>query len=436
MSLKRQREADGPPPVCTLVMTEAEADAAMSGRGNRIFELYQGQQLCDATVKVGGLTKRVSRLMLSAASPFFAAAFSSQMREGSERTVHIADDVSEQCVEALLRYAHGGGMAPLHVDECELENLARAADRFGFADVLPVTARGLCRTLSLSNVMSRFVLSEQLHLATLTRACVDMIGSCFDSLAPSLPELSHGCLVLLLDHDPMPPALSEVRLYQTLLEWLDRDPPRREELFAPLLKHIRLPHLGSAYLTTNLLYAPRVLASASAQEQVREAVVFLSASVKDRQSMASPTTARRRHGVEIVESDQIEVSGRTLLCGPQSFRALPDDADPLGEMEQQSQEAFIVPSGWQVVCASDPDFKLVRTRIIAAYTWSTHAMFVRRSPGHGFAAFCAKGFESPAPGEEYDGYDEEEDGTIIQLEAPESYRLTSSAYRLLIRKSA
>lgn len=74
----------------------------------KMEDFGQKKQLCDVILNAG--SKRISahRLVLSSASDYFAAMFTSNVREATQEEIHLKD-VDPEALAALINYTYTGG---------------------------------------------------------------------------------------------------------------------------------------------------------------------------------------------------------------------------------------------------------------------------------------------------------------------------------------
>ena len=231
-------------------MPDSGLRTLVDNRGTLALKFFESSELCDGTVVIGDRTFPISRMMLAAASPFFAGALASTFREGANKTITLDPTLAKSSVEALIRFAHGGASEALRVPADQLENLVVAADQLGFTNVLrartlppcppdaartsavptprlharsppfyllwspplalaltphtpaALAAERLRQTLVPANTIERLILAERHSLPTLARGCIEVVGQHYLQMRQAIASLSQGCLELLLRHEP------------------------------------------------------------------------------------------------------------------------------------------------------------------------------------------------------------------------------------------
>ena len=238
-----------------------------------IFPMYESGELCDGTVHLDGVDYPVSRMALSAASPFFKAAFAGGFSEASGASVTIDPSLSRDCVEALLRYAHHfSGSVDVH-----LSAFVVAADQLGFASILQHASTRLALTMSEGNFFARLILAQRYGLSRVLDAGARLLSEHADALCRSVEfvTLSRDTLASLLSHEELR-APRELPLYEGLLAWRAHDESRAFAPFESLLELIRLSELGLPYLINHVVHADAIrFGTHRVRELVQQAITYL-----------------------------------------------------------------------------------------------------------------------------------------------------------------
>jgi hypothetical protein len=143
----------------------------------------------------------------------------------------------------------------------------------------------------------RLGLAGRYDLDALAEAALQTIDAHFAEVAASdaFRQLPVEAVTRLLKGDGMD--TEEAALYEAVLAWVAHDASRAAD-FDSLLELVRLPDLGMAYLVSNVMHAAPILASARAQQLVREAVLWLTVP-EQRDALASPRTVSRRQHIDV-----------------------------------------------------------------------------------------------------------------------------------------
>ena len=245
-------------------------------------------------------------MVLASASPFFKAAFSGTMREGVQQAVALDASLSATAVEALLKFAHAPG--PITVPEDEVEDLLAAADILSIADAVPLIASQLGTSVTRESCLVRLGLAGRYDLDALAKAALKTIDKHFaDVRRPRRSSAARGGIDTPAQGRRH--GKQETAFYEALLAWIAHDASRAAD-FDSLLELVRLPDLGTAYLVANVMHAKTTMASARAQQLVREAVLWLTVP-EQRDALASPRTEPRRKYLD-VRFDTVAPSGVRL----------------------------------------------------------------------------------------------------------------------------
>ncbi len=392
--------------------------------------LYDAGELLDGEVLHKGTTHPVSCLALAAASSFCKAAFCRWQTPGANPRVSLDDAHSSACVAALLRYAHTG---TLTVPDSEAEGLLVAADQLGFPGLVPVAAKHLAKTLSPATCLSRLALATRHSADALGEAAIKLAGEHWAAVAssPAFLALDRDALALLLGSDHL--VAKETEVYEALLAWHGANGGD----FAPLLELIRLSELGLTYLIKNVIHAAVVKASPHAETLVQEAALYLGAAPAERAALASARTRPRVGKGMITADDPVRVEGNTLVVGRVAFRVGPEGA-PEAEHASHDQSPFRLLPGEQIVSCTDPDWEVVRTKVIAPHDWSTNVVAVRKGAAdcEGFTGYWTKHADVVAqatlPGDEWATL-----RAMVRINVTDTTCTVSNAgVRLLLRRQA
>ncbi len=143
-------------------------------------------------------------------------------------------------------------------------------------------------------------------------------------------------------------------------------------------------------------------------------------------------------------SDEVWVDGNKVVAGAWEFRVAPEAA-PGGSFIEHDTLPFDIPAGWQIASGADRDADVVKTRIIAAYNWSTYGCIVRKGAAGGedggkFSTLWTQ-LAAGAPTPLGAAIDPQVPGTVLDVDASyvkaldgERYEITEAAGRLLLRR--
>ena len=133
--------------------------------------------LSDFTINCGNRTFQAHRCVLGGRSPFFTALFASSMRDADSGT-HTVIDVEPDVFEQLLLWIYTGEVHQAAFDADGMsEHLLMAAIQYACVGLMQLCEAKLCEGLSVYNVSTRLVLSEQAGSDELKEACMELIKS-------------------------------------------------------------------------------------------------------------------------------------------------------------------------------------------------------------------------------------------------------------------
>jgi len=139
--------------------------------------------------------------------------------------------------------------------------------------------------------------------------------------------------------------------------------------------------------------------------------------------------------------DPVLVHGNYLVAGGNCFCVLPQ-GPPNGERTEHgpgptkwrsTSPPFHIPTGFRVVSRNDPDFEVVRTKIIAPYGWSAGGLIVRNRPldDGEFSSVCSNHAKGWGPGNIH--HSEANGDHLIKVLGDTLYQIVHSDRRLLLR---
>lgn len=159
-------------------------------------ELLASKHLADKVLTVGDTRLEVHAAILAARSPVFAKMFASDMREGREKEVPLAD-LEAGAVRALVTFLYTG-KAPREAMDSEERSIAllQAAHRFEVPSLIDMCARALAGRLSIETV------SETLKVAD-TFGCAGLRVQCLSYMREHMAEVqSAESFALLVRQQP------------------------------------------------------------------------------------------------------------------------------------------------------------------------------------------------------------------------------------------
>ena len=141
---------------------------------NQLTSLFTNQTLCDVTFtfqKSRQETFGAHTIILSTASPVFAAMFQHDLKEARTRTVHI-EDIEPVVFERLLSYMYNSEVGSLD-DENFVQNLLAAADKYGIEKLKDQCELRLQSLTAVENVLDILVLADKCSSSKLYKMALE-----------------------------------------------------------------------------------------------------------------------------------------------------------------------------------------------------------------------------------------------------------------------
>uniref|UniRef100_A0A5F8G2G9 Kelch like family member 4 n=1 Tax=Monodelphis domestica TaxID=13616 RepID=A0A5F8G2G9_MONDO len=207
----------------------------------RKMENYlQHKQLCDVFLIAGQHKIPAHRLVLSAASDYFAAMFTNDVLEAKQEEIKM-EGIDPDALKALVRYAYTG---VLELKEDTIENLLSAACLLQLSQVIEVCCNFLIKQLHPSNCLGIRSFGD-------AQGCLNLLKVAHNYTMEHFVEVTNNQEFLLLPANEIAKLLSsddinvpdEEAIFQALMIWVQHDFQNRQEDLGMLLSLIRLPLL-------------------------------------------------------------------------------------------------------------------------------------------------------------------------------------------------
>nr|XP_023685498.1 kelch-like protein 5 isoform X1 [Paramormyrops kingsleyae] len=228
------------------------------------------KQLCDVVLLAGERRIAAHRLVLSSVSDYFAAMFTSNVREATQEEVKM-EGVDPDALWALVQYAYTGR---LQLREDTIESLLAASCLLQLSTVVQACCNFLVKQLHPSNCLGirSFAdaqgcqeLHKVAHSYTMEHFLEVMRNQEFQLLPPGEVEK------LLLSDDMNVP--DEETAMGALLSWVQYDCAARQCCLPRLLAHVRLPLLSPQFLA-DVESSPLLRDSVDCQHLLMEAMKY------------------------------------------------------------------------------------------------------------------------------------------------------------------
>uniref|UniRef100_A0A8D3AGC6 Kelch-like family member 5 n=1 Tax=Scophthalmus maximus TaxID=52904 RepID=A0A8D3AGC6_SCOMX len=205
----------------------------------------RSRQLCDVILVAGERRIPAHRLVLSSVSDYFAAMFTSDVREAKQDEVKM-EGVDPDALWVLVQYAYTGR---LELREDTIESLLSASCLLQLSPVIQACCSFLMKQLHPSNCLGICSYAD-------AQGCHDLQRAANAYTMDHFLEVVGGQEFLLLPVEEMERLLTsdeinvsnEETVVTSLLTWVRHDTDTRQPLLPLLLAHIRLPLLQPQFL--------------------------------------------------------------------------------------------------------------------------------------------------------------------------------------------
>ncbi|KAJ3587816.1 hypothetical protein NHX12_011412, partial [Muraenolepis orangiensis] len=207
----------------------------------RKMETYlQHKQLCDVLLIAGDHKIPAHRLVLSAVSDYFAAMFTSDVREAKQEEIKM-EGVDPDALRSLVHFAYTG---VLELKEETIESLLAAACLLQLPQVIQVCCTFLMKQLHPSNCLGIRSFAD-------AQGCLDLLNVAHYYTTEHFLEVIQNQEFLLLPTAEILKLLSsddinvpdEETIFQALMMWVRYEVQSRQPDLGLLLAYIRLPLL-------------------------------------------------------------------------------------------------------------------------------------------------------------------------------------------------
>jgi kelch-like protein 1/4/5 len=244
---------------------EGHAEHSLSCMQNYL----QAGKLCDVTLIAGNNGKKVQahRLVLSAASEYFAAMFTGNLRESGESEITLGD-VNGDVLQAVVNYCYTGA---IDIREDNVETLLATACLMQLHEVVEACSRFLAHQLHPSNCLGIAVFAEHQACTSLLQEANAYTSQNFMQVIKNQEflQLSVEQMINLLSNDDLNVS-SEEHIFHAAMSWIQHDMANRKAMIGRLLAYVKLPLLSPEFLTDQV--EPMVNADPDCQKLIMEAL--------------------------------------------------------------------------------------------------------------------------------------------------------------------
>ncbi|XP_071088582.1 kelch-like protein 5 isoform X3 [Haliotis cracherodii] len=252
--------------------------------------------LCDVTLIAG--TKRIPahRLVLSAASDYFAAMFTSDVREATMSEIKMKD-VDPDAMVSLINYTYTG---KIELKEETVESLLSTACLLQLSEVVEACCSFLMKQLHPSNCIGIRQFADAQGCTNLYKVANNYVMENFVEVMNNqefliLPS-EEVCNLLASDDLNVP---NEETIFEALVKWSKHDLNNRKKCLPKLLSHIKLPLMAPQFIADCVETNPLFRDDKECQTLIMEALKYHLLPER-RSSFQSPRTKPRKSTVGVM----------------------------------------------------------------------------------------------------------------------------------------
>ena len=235
-------------------------------------ELFNSEQLCDVTIKLGERQIRAHRVVLAAVSPYFRAMFTSKMKESDDSDITMRE-VDEDIFLSLIKFIYSHSVV-ICVDN--VQSLLQCASMLQLDSVVHACCDFIYNHLSILNCLSvrNFVESH---------GCLKLVHKVDAYIKQNFMEITKSKEFLEINVEHFKQLLScsnlnvskEEEVFESVIAWVHHCSSERQQHIGSLLEHVRFPMLPIHYLIAVAEKEMFVSKSLACRDLIDEAKNFL-----------------------------------------------------------------------------------------------------------------------------------------------------------------
>ncbi|KAK7863983.1 hypothetical protein R5R35_000091 [Gryllus longicercus] len=238
---------------------------------NKMENYFLKGQLTDVTLIAGSRQIPAHRLVLSAGSEYFAAMFTSNLREATQSEV-VLQDVDGDALWTLVHYCYTGSVE-LHEDT--VETLLATACLLQLNDVVTACCSFLMKQLHPSNCIG-------IRLFADAQGCQKLLQVSHEYTTEHFMEVIRNQEFLMLSADEVAKLLAsddlnvpcEEMIFHAFMSWVKYDLPARKKDISRLLALVKLPLLSPLFIADHIETNPLFREERLCQELIMEALKY------------------------------------------------------------------------------------------------------------------------------------------------------------------
>ncbi|XP_078572255.1 kelch repeat and BTB domain-containing protein 2-like [Branchiostoma floridae x Branchiostoma japonicum] len=260
--------ADQEPHVSEVLPSSYQDESYLHGFLGTVGDLQKAGAFQDVVLEVEGRRFPCHRLVLSAASPYFRAMFTSDMAESRQKTVVLQGLDAGMCND-IVSYIYSG---TLHVSLDKVQPLYQAADLLQLDYVRDTCSSYMAMNVVRSTCVDLYKFADVISIDIVRKACLQLIHRNFVEVASSdeFCSLSVNQLTEIISHDELD-VKEETTVWEAVVRWVQHSREDRLHHLPSILPHIRF-NLMTSDDTAAILEHPVVKEDPGSSEVIRNVV--------------------------------------------------------------------------------------------------------------------------------------------------------------------
>lgn len=233
-----------------------------------LHSLRKEGKLCDIQLSVGDFKLKSHRVVLAAASSYFNAMFTGDLKESRQDKVALFG-VEFSALEDLVNFCYTGRIE-INVDN--VQNLLSASSLLQLASVKQACVEFLHRVLHPTNCLGIRSFAD-------TYSCVDLVEAADVFAVKNFSEVARSEEFLTLSPEEVVEMISreelnvrtEEEVFEAISAWVRREEDERKDFLPELLKNVRLPLISPQYLCDKVSTDELIKSNLACRDLVDEA---------------------------------------------------------------------------------------------------------------------------------------------------------------------
>ena len=247
----------------------------VEGHSSSVLSKLNEQRLdgsfCDVILQVEDTKLHAHQSVLAGCSDYFFKMFTIKMKEKYEGIVELKE-VSLEAVKTLLDFLY---TETIVLSQDSVFDILHAASLMQIGSALDVIASYLTKNMDTSNCLVIRNLGQMHQMCKLVSIADQFIVDHFEEMIAQAEFVDIECdalLKMLLSDDLK--VKEETTVFETMLEWVNKDVRERERYFSKLFKAVRLQHIPMKYVASRIRKDKFVRKFLDCRDLVEDAFLF------------------------------------------------------------------------------------------------------------------------------------------------------------------